>query len=597
MDASALVPPPDRNALLIRAAETALLDERRDLASQALRKIDDARLDPVQQLRMDLVLHSLGQLPGGPEDWLLRLPPPSKNSDAEFAQRLWAARADIYLRLGEVIEAVHALVQREHWLKGGEAHARNQAKIWNALNTAPAVNTPSHSRSDLDEVTLGWLELAQLQRAVWTDSADREHSLDAWEKRYPRHPARDSVLDLVRGDSSIMATRYTLETQPGESTSISGPSQALPVPPATVTMVGTGTVKTLALILPLSGSLSTAAQAVRDGFMASWFEQPKPRPRVLVFDSGSGGDSALAVYERALASGADMVVGPLSKDAVSSLARMITPSQPLLALNYLEPGQPAPANFFQFGLAPEDEAQQVARRALADGHRRAVALVPEGDWGSRALSAFQSSFELQGGKLLDFQTFPSDLKDFSEPVRKLLKLEDSERRKQALGAALGQDLAFTGSPGSLPDFVFIAAQPQQGRLIRPQFRFLGAGQIPLYATSLIYEGTTSSSRDADLDDILFCDMPFLLGSGNQANPREKLRSLWPDIHGRHPRLYAFGYDAATLALRLARGGEREFGGVTGQLRVNEDGRVHRGLLWARFQNGRPRPLEGTGPPL
>ncbi|MGH8457972.1 MAG: penicillin-binding protein activator, partial [Nevskiales bacterium] len=301
-------------------------------------------------------------------------------------------------------------------------------------------------------------------------------------------------------------------------------------------------------------------------------------------------------YERALATGADMVVGPLSKEAVASLARMITPGQPLLALNYLEAGQAAPANFFQFGLAPEDEARQAADRALADGHRRAVALVPEGDWGSRTLAAFRGRFEAQGGKLLDVQVFPAGLQDFSEPVRRLLKLEDSQQRKQTLGAVLGDSVEFSGSPGNLPDFVFIAAQPQQARLIRPQFRFLGAGQIPLYATSLVYEGTAAPARDADLDDIRFCDMPFLLGSGDAAVPRDRLRGLWPESFSRHPRLYAFGYDAARLSLRLAGGGSRDFSGVTGQLRVSEDGRVRRSLLWAHFQNGRPQTLGETGPP-
>ena len=38
---------------------------------------------------------------------------------------------------------------------------------------------------------------------------------------------------------------------------------------------------------------------------------------------------------------------------------------PVLALNYLDPGKPAPFNLFQWGLAPEDEARQAAERAIA----------------------------------------------------------------------------------------------------------------------------------------------------------------------------------------------------------------------------------------
>jgi outer membrane PBP1 activator LpoA protein len=590
LQAAALVPPPDRTALLIRAAEAALRADRRDLASQSLKKIDPAETTPGQQIRVDLVLASLGQLPGGPADWLKRLPPPGKDADPDMAERLWAVRADAHMRLGDVIEAVRARVQREALLKNRDARARNQAQIWSDLRSMPGIGTQFQARTDLDSVTRGWLELAMLQRTVWTDPSERANSLDAWEWRYPGHPAADTVLDLVRAESSLIVQAQKPPARPQPAIA------AANAPQAGSALAAMGEVRTLGLILPLSGSLSGAGRAIRDGFLAAWFEQPAPRPRVLVFDSGSTAEGALAIYERALAAGADLIVGPLPKDAVASLARMITPSHPVLALNYLEAGQAAPGNFYQFGLAPEDEAHAVADRALADGHRRAVALVPEGDWGSRTLGAFRKRFESRGGTLLDVRSFPAGLQDFSEPVRSLLKLDDSAAREQSVKTLLGDAVAFSASPGNLPDFVFIAAQPQQARLIRPQFRFLGVGQLPLYGTSLVYEGTVVPARDADLDDIRFCDMPFLLGSGEAAAPRERIQGLWSESYPRHPRLYAFGYDSARLALRLASGGSREYNGVTGLLRVDGDGRIHRSLLWAQFHNGRPQLIGDTGRP-
>jgi uncharacterized protein len=592
LQAATLVPPPDRAPLLIRAAEAALRAERRDLASQTLQKIDQNQLTPAQRVRVDLLLAGLGRLPGSPADWLQRLPPPGRDADPDVAERLLATRADAHLRLGDVVAAVQALVQRETWLKGRDARVRNQAQIWNALRTAPSIGTQHQTRNDLDGVTRGWLELAMLQRAVWSNPAERADALDAWEWRYPDHPAADTVLDLVRGESRAIA-----QAQAATLTAATDPVPVPASPPTTVALAPAGPAQAVALILPLSGPLAGAGRAVRDGFLAAWFEQPPPRPRVRVYDGGSNPDGALAVYERALAAGADLVVGPLSKEAVATLARMATPTRPLLALNYLEPGQPAPANFYQFGLAPEDEARQVADRALADGHRRAVALVPEGDWGRRTHEAFRERFESQGGSVLDVQTFAAGLQDFSEPVRRILKLEGSTQRRQALDALLGAGVQFSASPGDLPDFVFVAAQPQQARLIRPQFRFLGAGQLPLYATSLVYEGLASPARDADLEDIRFCDMPFLLAAGEEAAPRERIRGLWPESYPRHARLYAFGFDAARLALRLGAGIGQDYSGVTGQLRLSEDGRVRRSLLWAQFRGGRPQLLGGSaGPP-
>lgn len=583
LQAAMVAPSSERDVLLLRSAEVSLNAEDRTRAAQTLQEIDASQLTPAQRQQFELMQASLGKLPGSAEDWLQAFPPPVAGSDPLRAERILSARAEAHLQLDDISSAVHALVQREAWLGSSDARIRNQSRIWNMLQSAPALGSELQINPELDEVTRGWLELAQLQRAGPGTRAQRVHD---WEARYGAHPAADTVLDLVRDESGTSITTIPIQASTA-SLSLMPPLDTIPH--------ANGQVGTLALILPLSGQLSGAARAVRDGFLTAWFEQPLPRPRVLVFDSGSGADTTLAVYERALSAGADMVIGPLSKEAVATLARMITPGHPLLALNYLETGQAPPPNFFQFGLAPEDEAQQVAERALADGHRRAVALIPEGDWGRRTLAAFRERFESQGGRLLDVEFYATGLSDFSVPVQRLLKFEASSQRKRSLDAVLGNTVEFSTSPGNLPDFVFVAAQPQQARLIRPQFRFQGASQIPLYATSSVYEGTLSPGRDADLDDIRFCDMPFLLGSGDDASRRERMRSLWPDTFARHTRLYAFGYDAAKLALRLSAGGERSLGGATGQLHVAENGRVHRKLLWARFMSGKPQPL-GDHPP-
>jgi outer membrane PBP1 activator LpoA protein len=364
--------------------------------------------------------------------------------------------------------------------------------------------------------------------------------------------------------------------------SVIGPLLPLAPLPA---LQGSGSI---ALILPLSGPLSLPARAVRDGFLAAYYEMPEPRPKVQVYDSGSGADDAFAVYEKAIEGGADFVVGPLAKEAVATLARMTTPRTPILALNYLDAGENAPDRFYQFGLAPEDEAQQVAERAFGKGYRKAIALVPEGDWGSRTLAAFRQRFESLGGTLQGSETFGAKSPDYAQSVSRLLKIAPAPADKP------DAQPSFAPSPGNDPDFVFIAAQPQQARQIRPQFSFFGAGRLPMFATSHLYEGFASSSRDGDLDGIEFCDMPWVLGTGEVAGERDRVRALWPDSYTRYPRLYAFGYDAARLlaAISSGHGGTNDYAAATGRLHIDAQGRVHRGLIWARFEGGAPRVLDG-----
>ena len=68
------------------------------------------------------------------------------------------------------------------------------------------------------------------------------------------------------------------------------------------------------------------------------------------------------------------MVGPLSKKAISRIARLPDRGAPVLLLNALDADAVRPAEgppIFQFALSPEDEARAVATFARANGHSRA----------------------------------------------------------------------------------------------------------------------------------------------------------------------------------------------------------------------------------
>ena len=47
----------------------------------------------------------------------------------------------------------------------------------------------------------------------------------------------------------------------------------------------------------------------------------------------------------------------------------------------------------------------VARRLLADGHHRGIALVPRGDWGNRVSDAFTRELTAGGGSLISVASY------------------------------------------------------------------------------------------------------------------------------------------------------------------------------------------------
>ncbi len=66
----------------------------------------------------------------------------------------------------------------------------------------------------------------------------------------------------------------------------------------------------LAVLLPLSGSLATASAPVRDGLLAGYYAETRHRPDLDFFDTASTPAGAKAAYAKAVAAGADFVVGP-----------------------------------------------------------------------------------------------------------------------------------------------------------------------------------------------------------------------------------------------------------------------------------------------
>jgi outer membrane PBP1 activator LpoA protein len=348
----------------------------------------------------------------------------------------------------------------------------------------------------------------------------------------------------------------------------------------------------IALILPLTGRQQALGRAVRDGFIAAHLAAGSP-PEVsfLVLDEVRGAANA---YRDALAAGAGLVVGPLIKESVQALAQF-SPELPVLALNYLPDGSLAPPGFVQFGLAPEHETREVALRALALGQRRALALVPANPWGRRLLEAFTREFEAGGGVLVAASYYEPGTADYSQPIRTVLGAAGI--RPPDPDAKPGQNTGFSPSPAPTADLLFLAANNASARQIRPQLVFFGAGSLPVYSTSAVYE---DGRPDRDLNGIQFPDTPWTVAPDAQARHiRESLGRNGPAGALGVSRLYALGYDAYALAPRVREGrvGNLAVAGTTGQLSATWDGRILRRLAWAEIRGGALRVLPPVTAPL
>ena len=180
-------------------------------------------------------------------------------------------------------------------------------------------------------------------------------------------------------------------------------------------------------------------------------------------------------------------------------------------------------------------------------------------------------------------------------------LSGSVRRYQRLRANIGGPLQFDPRRRQDTDVIFLAADAPAGRLLKSQLKFHYSGELPVYSTSSIF--AMDGRSNSDLNGIMFADAPWIIAPQSWIGDLPALyKEFWPQER-RLGRLHAMGYDAYQLiaALFAARTGPmQEIDGATGTLFLGQDGRVHRRLAWAQFQNGEPvglPDLEHVGGPI
>ncbi len=319
----------------------------------------------------------------------------------------------------------------------------------------------------------------------------------------------------------------------------------------------------VAVLLPLSGSLSGAAKPVRDGFLAGYYADTRQRPTITFYDSAAGVSGA---YQKAVGEGADYVVGPLDRDQVSSLFAQGNLPVPVLALN--RGNRTPPPGSVSFSLAPEDEGIAAAEYLFDQGAKRVLVLTESDDTLRRTSTALREYLQARGGQVVDQLT--------------LIASADTLPAQLAAAAAKGPvDAIYLAAHGkeAATAIAAISAQPALANARR-----VGASQIASGA---------DAAEAALLDGIVFPTES--LGNrqipGMPANPG----ALTPTAAGAASRLFAFGYDAWLITAyleRLALAPQNPVQGATGGLQLDGFGNVLRTPAWSVMRGGVAMPLGG-----
>jgi outer membrane PBP1 activator LpoA protein len=489
---------------------------------------------------------------------LLALPEIEEIIDYRYKALALNIRSRGVLAIGKPLESAKMRMQISQFLKTPQEIESNNDFIWDALNR---ITEPAMLRALAEQQTVevrGWLELNLIARRSNMLPVKMEPWIDQWYQLYGEHAAAPNyAINLLQESKRI----YIKPTR-------------------------------IALMLPFSGRLEKVADAIQNGFLYAYYQDPDPVADLEIINASLDPAEFNLQYEQAIQNGADFIVGPIDKDLIDLLQQRGELEVPTLTLNYGNDDGKAGLNLYQFGLRPEDEAEQIADYAQAHDKHHAIVLVPDTEWGYRLQRAFTKRFELLGGQVVGNAAYPAKKNDYSTAIKSLLNVTTSNHRKSILQQVIKEQVRFEARRRQDVDMIFIAANSRQARLIKPQLKFHHAQDLPVYATSHISASNGNPDDDRDLNEILFVDIPWMLNSRNSPDHKQVSR-LWPDASQRFSRLFALGIDAYRMIPSLRRlmiNPTESIAHNTGQLSVDRNGQVKRSLLMATYEKGRTKLL-------
>ncbi len=552
---------PERESLVLQAAQAYIEDNKFSRARDLLTDLNPDALPDQDYIKYTDLLSTLALQEGSNflAHGILTKPRLEQQWQAmepatEIALR--EKRARVFALLGETQAGVNERLQLAALIDNKKQQLENQEALWQDLMALPLTELQQLAQNEAGGAARGWYSLAVIGKNNQTDLEQQREQLQNWLGQWPQHPAHDNLPNDLRLLQSL------IDKQPQQ----------------------------IALLLPMQGKLAEAGEAVRDGFFAAYYQalsNGRKTPEVRQYDSS--GD-ALAAYQQAIADGADLVIGPIDKEKVTELSLMPSLQIPVLSLNYPDAPPATPLQgFYQFGLAVEDEARQVARQAFVEGHRQAMVIIPSQEWSERSARAFVNEWEKLGGIVVNRTQFANGA-NYSNLVKDAMLIEQSQVRTRELQDLLGTKLESLPRSRSDVDMIFLIADPAQARQIKPTFAFHYAGKIPVYSTSQVYSGEPNPKADRDLNGIRFNTMPWLFDT---SSPEKQAVAQYTKSAAVYGRLHALGADAFRLYARLPQleqVPQMRIFGATGALHMLGDGRIEREQIWVRFRNGDAVPL-------
>ncbi|MFT2092047.1 penicillin-binding protein activator [Paraglaciecola sp. 2405UD69-4] len=575
-----------RNSFLLSAAEAFQTEEKCDKSIKMLQVLQTELQDEKMIRHANLVVAEclvmlLKNNSQGADTFLADLP-----TDTIYKDRVNALKAELFTRKQDWLSAAN------FYLKSSDFDIEKSNKVWSLLKN---LNLDELEQASLRHTDLHpWLQLAIINKRFALDPAEYKQQIVNWQSR---------------NLNEIIATNLPEE--------VVQMMQLEPISPSRI-----------AVLVPLSGRLASQGLAIKKGILASYFsdlpnnvtkgynadllpsENGSPFKELRFFDSSLKTPEEL----NALVADFDVVIGPLIKDKLAGLKAILPEDKILLGLNRLdnieaeqvssisnlssEAEDKRQAERYYFALAPEDEAQQLARHIYKKQLIHPVIFASESSATQRMAQAFIDEWQRHSNYTSpELITFKSN-KDMREKITKALDVSQSKARIRQIEYLSNQEVFGVERNRRDIDAIILFANPNQTELLNPIIEAslspFARQSLSVFASSRSYSIDVNQNSLRDLRNLTFTDMPWMLPDHQWDDLSAQVNELWPQEKDSLLRLFAMGVDAYNLVphlrtLKLLSEVERH--SLTGDITIDIDGVIHRRLPWAQVKQDKVTLIE------
>ena len=501
-------------------------------------------------------------------------------------------------------------VNKKHWLKAAIAlqntDIEEQKKAQIIWQWVKKLSLTELEKARLAESSLQpWLQLAIIVQRFALQPELFKQQLVNWQSRHFGHP---------------LVTNVPAEI---EQSLLQSPIQG----------------KRIAVLLPLTGRLANQGLAIKEGILAAYLDNlPSAQlPQSNQLDSNKSTDqspnispqlyreirffdSALQTAQqlKTLVTDFDVILGPLVKQKIIELTAILPSDKILLALNRvpLKPVQlknaalqatlttttqldssieshaPLP-EYYYFSLAPEDEAQQLALYIQQQQLVRPIIFAANNPITQRMAQAFMTKWQVTPNAIKPDLIIFTDNKNMRIGVSQMLDVAQSKKRIKQMERLSDVEVFGVERNRRDIDAIVLFANPEQTQLLTPIIEAslspFARKSLSVFASSRSYSLDLNNNNLRDLRNLTFTDMPWMLPGHNWQSLASQTKQLWPQTEDTLLRLFAMGFDAYKLLPHLRRLKalpQTISHGLTGAINVDNQGVLHRRLLWAQVAQDR-----------